>query len=209
MPGPPAPPADENRPPAPSNAYERSKATAELVALTFANSGLPVVIGRPEFIYGPGDIHVLGLYRAIKRGLFFYVGNGRSVCHPTYIDDAVSGLLGALRHGRPGQIYHIAGPEPVTFEQLAQTIARALAVRPPWLRLPRPLAWLGAALLELLAKVAGFTPPLSRTGVAFFSESRHFDWQKAHQEFGYRPTYDLADGVAATVAWYRAQGLLR
>jgi nucleoside-diphosphate-sugar epimerase len=208
MPGPPAPAADESRQPAPSNAYERSKATAELLALTFAKTGLPVVIGRPEFIYGPGDTHVLGLYRAIQRGVFFYVGNGHNICHPTYIEDAVAGLLGALRYGRPGEIYHIAGPEPVTFDQLAQTIAGELGVSPPRLRLPRSLAWSGAALLEILGKVARFTPPLSRTGVAFFSESRHFNWQKARQEFGYHPVYDLAAGVAATVAWYREQGYL-
>ncbi|MFO7537843.1 MAG: NAD-dependent epimerase/dehydratase family protein [Chloroflexota bacterium] len=208
MPAPPEPAAAETRPPAPSNAYERSKATAELLARTFAQAGLPVIIGRPEFIYGPGDTHVLGLYRAIQRGIFFYVGHGRNVCHPTYIDDAVTGLLGALRQGRPGEIYHIAGPEPVSFKQLGQTIAAELGVAPPRLRLPQPLAWSGAVLLELLGKVGRFTPPLSRTGVAFFSESRHFNWQKAAQEFGYQPTYELAAGVAATVAWYREQGYL-
>ena len=208
MAAPPAPAATEAWPTAPSNPYERSKAMAELVALTFAKSGLPVIIGRPEFVYGPGDTHVLGLYRAIQRGIFFYVGNGRSVCHPTYIDDAVDGLLAALRQGETGEIYHIAGPEPVTFEQLGQTIAAALAVRPPWLRLPRPLAWSGALGLELLGKIGRFTPPLSRTGVTFFSESRHFSWQKAQQAFGYEPAYNLSDGIIETINWCREKGYL-
>ena len=51
---------------APGNPYERSKAAAEQVALEFAAKGLPVVIARPGFVYGPGDKHVLGLFRAVQ-----------------------------------------------------------------------------------------------------------------------------------------------
>jgi dihydroflavonol-4-reductase len=64
-------PMDESSPLAPSNSYERSKALAEQYARQFARAGLPVVIVRPEFVYGPGDTHVLGLFQAIQRGVFF------------------------------------------------------------------------------------------------------------------------------------------
>ena len=95
---------DESSPLAPSNAYERSKALGEAVAAGFARDGLPLVVARPEFIYGPGDVHVLGLFRAIQRGLFFYIGDGTNTCHPTYVDDMVDGLLdsqGDLAGARP------------------------------------------------------------------------------------------------------------
>lgn len=202
------PPAGEETPLAPSNPYERSKAAAEQVALAFAAQGLPLVIARPEFIYGPGDQHVLGLFRAVQQGRFFYIDRGRHTCHPTYIDDAVDGLRRCLYHGQPGEIYHITGPRPVTFRELGQALAAALGVREPWLQLPRPVAWLGAAGLELLGKLTGRAAPLSRTGVAFFSEDRRFSWQKAHQALNYTPHYDLPAGLAATVAWYRAHDLL-
>lgn len=201
-------PADETTPLAPSNPYERSKAAAEKAALDFVDKGLPVIIARPEFIYGPGDTHVLGLFQAVQRGLFFYIGKGQAVCHPTYIDDAVRGMLLCLEKGVPGQIYHITGPRPVTFEEYGRTIAAALQVRPPWLRLPKFVALVGAIKLEFFGKILGFTPPLSRTGVAFFSENRRFSWQKARQQLGYQPQIDLADGVRRTVAWYRQQNLL-
>ena len=136
---------DESSPLAPSNAYERSKALGEAVAAGFARDGLPLVVARPEFIYGPGDVHVLGLFRAIQRGLFFYIGDGTNTCHPTYVDDMVDGLLACLRRGAPGGVYHIAGPRPLPFRELAETIAAALGVPPPRRRVPVPLAWLGAA----------------------------------------------------------------
>jgi nucleoside-diphosphate-sugar epimerase len=202
------PPATEEAPLAPSNAYERSKAAAEQVAADFIRSGLPLVIARPEFIYGPGDTHVLGLFRAVQQGRFFYIGQGHHTCHPTYIDDAVQGVILCLAEGRPGQIYHITGPQAVTFRQLGEAMADALGVRRPRLALPRPLAWLGAAGLELTGWLTGRSVPLSRTGVAFFSEDRRFSWRKAQIELGYQPAVDLTEGLIKTVAWYRQQGLL-
>ena len=202
------PPADETSPLSPSNPYERSKAAAEQVAQLYAKGGLPIIIARPEFIYGPTDWHVLGLFKAVRDGRFFTINGGHYTCHPTYIRDAVVGMMLALANGRPGHIYHIAGPEPVTFRELGQTIAAALAVSAPRVTLPRWLAWLGAAGLELVASLLNKQPPLSRTGVAFFSENRRFSWQKAHKELGYTPQFDLKRGVAETVAWYREKGLV-
>jgi len=199
---------DETMPPAPSNAYERSKALAESYAREFALAGLPVVIARPEFVYGPGDRHVLGIFQAVQRGVFFTIGNGGNHCHPTYIDDAVDGMLACLEQGQPGQAYQIAGPRPVSFRELAETIAAALDVQPPRLRVPRFIASLGAAGLEIVGGLTHRPIPLSRTGVAFFSEDRQFSIAKAQQELGYRPQIDLEEGVRRTVAWYRAEGLL-
>ncbi len=201
-------PAAESAPIAPSNPYERSKAAAEQVALKFANDGLDVVIARPEFVYGPGDRHVLGLFQAVQRGLFFMINGGRALCHPTFVVDAVNGMGACLQNGRKGHIYHITGPRPLTFQELGDTIALALNVRRPWLNLPKPLAWLGAFMLEAAAKVTGKTPPLSRTGVAFFSENRYFSWEKARNELGYSPLYDLEKGVRETVMWYKKNHLL-
>ena len=198
-------PAPEDAPYAPGNPYERRKAAGELVALEFASRGLPVIICRPGFVYGPGDRHVLRLFQGIGRGRFFYIDGGRHLCHPTFVADAVAGMLLCLRCGRSGSIYHIAGPRPVTFRELGETIATALGVRPPWMSLPRWSAMLGAIGLETMGRVTGWRPPLSRTGVAFFSEDRLYSWQKAHEELGYTPEYDLATGVARAIAWYRQQ----
>jgi nucleoside-diphosphate-sugar epimerase len=201
-------PAVEDLPYAPDNPYERSKMAGERIALEFAARGVPVVVGRPGFIYGPGDHHVLKLFRAVRDGKFFYIDGGHSLCHPTYIGDVVDGLLACLERGRVGGVYHITGPRPVTFRQLGETIAQVLGVRPPWLNVPLWAASTGAACLEMTGRLLGKTPPLSRTGVNFFSADRVFSWQKAHQDLGYTPSRELATGVADTVAWYRQHGWL-
>lgn len=199
---------DEAFPVAPSNGYERSKALAEQYVAEFVAGGLPVVVARPEFVYGRGDMHVLGLFRAIQRGAFFYIGDGRNDCHPTYVTDAADGLVLALQRGTAGEVYQITGLRPVSFRELAETVASELGVTPPRFSVPRPLALAGATALEGVGRLSGRDVPLSRTGVAFFSESRRFTWAKAQQALGYAPQVELPEGVARTVAWYRANGQL-
>jgi nucleoside-diphosphate-sugar epimerase len=201
-------PAREEAPLAPSNPYERSKAAAEEVVHEFIGRGLSVIIARPEFIYGPGDRHVLGLFRAVLRGHFFYIDGGRHFCHPTYIDDAVDGMLSCLSRGQNGETYHVTGPRPVTFRDLAETIASALGVRPPRFSIPRRLALAAADGLEASVKLLGRKPQLSRSAVAFFSEDRRFSWQKAHSDLGYSPQHDIASGISLTSQWYRKRGWL-
>lgn len=201
-------PADEQRPVAPSNAYERSKAAAEDVAHEFIDRGLPVIIARPEFIYGPGDLHVLGLFKAVRHQQFFYIDAGRHLCHPTFIDDAVNGILACMVQGKAGHTYHITGPRPVSFRELAETIAATLKVPAPRLSVPRWLALLGASGLEFSGKLTGWKPPLTGSAVCFFSEDRKFSYRKARDELGYSPEHDLDSGILRTSQWYSAQGLL-
>ncbi len=203
------PPADETRPHAPSNIYEATKSEGEKLALAFARrTDLPLTVIRPEFVYGPGDTHVLGLFQAIQKGRFFYIGDGESRVHPTFIDDAVRGMVLGEKAGQTGRVYHIAGPEPVTIRRLATTIAEAVGVSPPRLRLPRFLALGIAAALEAAALVLPFRPPLSRSAVNFFTETRAFSTARAQTELDYQAQVSLSEGIRRTVDWYRDQGLL-
>lgn len=201
-------PAAEDAPCRPSNSYERSKAAGEAIAHEFAARGLPIILVRPEFVYGPGDRHVLKLFQAIRRGRFFYIDAGRHRCHPTFIDDAITGMLLCMARGRPGEIYHVTGPRSVTFRELAEAIAAALGVSPPKLSLPRWSVMTAAVASEAIAPTIGRVPPISRTAVAFFSEDRSFSWKKAHDELSYVPKRDIGAGAAETVDWYRQHGWL-
>jgi dihydroflavonol-4-reductase len=203
------PPADETWPRAPSNVYELTKSEGEQLALSFAErTGLPVTVIRPGFVYGPGDARTLPLFRAVRDGRFFLIGAGESCVQPTFVGDAVRGMLLGERAERKARVYQIVGPEPVSVRRLAATIADALGVSPPQRRVPRFLARLAAGGADLMTTVSPFRSALSRRAVRFLTETRTFSTARAQAELGYRAQVSLAEGVCRTVAWYRGQGWL-
>lgn len=203
------PPADETWPHAPSNIYETSKSEGEKLAMTFAQRmGLSLTVVRPEFVYGPGDTHVLNLFRAIQKRRFFYIGSGQNCVHPTFVDDAVQGIALCETAGQPGRVYHIAGAEAVTICQLATTIAEALGVAATRLHVPRLLARAAVFGFELAALFLPIRLPLSRSAFNFFTETRAFSIARAQAELGYQVEVPLVEGVRRTVAWYQEHGLL-
>lgn len=202
--------ADETWPLNPSNGYERSKAEAERIATEFHRDGrIAVSIVRPEFVYGPGDHHVLGLFRAIQDRRFVLIGSGASLLHPTYIDDVTQSVLSVLGgNAYDGMPLLVAGPRPVTVRELAETIAESIGVHFRLVRLPRSVAFGGATLCEVLGRVLGRDMPLTFSRVRFFTENRAFTTDRAEAVLRYKPCFSLQEGVSRTVEWYRKEGLL-
>jgi dihydroflavonol-4-reductase len=204
------PPADESAPFAPGDIYQATKAEGEGLALDYhRRRGLPVSVVRPGAIYGPGETRLLKLFRAIARGRYAIVGDGRSYYHPVYIDDLVQGFLLALdREEAVGESFLICGPEYVTQADLAATIARHTGGRVLPFRIPaRPIQWAGD-LVEAVCVPLGLEPPLHRRRVDFWTKSRAFSTQKARLWLGYVPRVGLEEGIARTAAWYREAGWL-
>jgi dihydroflavonol-4-reductase len=202
--------ADESFPYNPSNLYEETKCEAEKELISFAKrEGLPITIIRPEFVYGPGDIHVLGLFKAVQAGKFFILGNGRSLLHPTYIDDLIQGISLCIDNKEAiGKTFLITGENPISVEDLAKTIAEELGVSLPKVKIPLSIANIAAVLFEWGAKVANYEPLLTMSRVKFFTENRSFSCRKAGDELGYIPRVGFKEGVRRTVRWYRDNGYL-
>lgn len=202
--------ADEFFPLNPSNAYERSKSEAEKEILSYCKKeGIPFTIIRPEFVYGPGDMHVLGLFKAIKARRFFLLGYRSSFLHPTYIDDLINGISLCLDNKSAiDKIYLIIGGKHLTVREIAEIIAEELNVRLPKKRIPLILAQLAAYVWELGGKIFDFEPPLTRSRIHFFSENRAFSYQKAWSELRYSPKVDFREGVRRTISWYKENNCL-
>jgi nucleoside-diphosphate-sugar epimerase len=204
------PPANETAPMAPGDIYQATKAEAEKAALAFHRArGVPVVVIRPGAIYGPGETRLLKLFRAIARGRYAIVGDGRSFYHPVYIDDLVRGYLLALERAEAvGEAFLICGPRYVTQSELADLIAGATGGRVLPFRIPaRPLLLLAAAV-EAACVPLGIEPPLHRRRVEFWTKSRAFTIEKARQRLGYEPLVDVEEGITRTATWYREAGWL-
>ena len=201
--------ADEAAPYQPTNAYEETKAQAEALVRMAAQEGLPAVIVRPGLVYGPGDFHLLGFFRAIQRRQFRPLGRRSVWLHPIYIDDMTEALLRCGHHPRAvGDCFHIAGTEPVTVAQLAATIACAEGAAPPCGHIPLPAARAVALVGDVLPARLKPLVPLTRSRLDFLTHSRVYNVTKARQVLDFAAATDLPTGIARSVAWYRQHGYL-
>jgi nucleoside-diphosphate-sugar epimerase len=197
--------ANESFPYNPSNIYEQTKCQAEESVINFCTrENIPYTIIRPEFVYGPEDTHVLGLFKAVQQRKFVFIGKGETLLHPTYIDDLIHGIHLCTRSEKAvGKIYFITGEKPITVKELVGIMAEELKVAPPNTKLPLSIAYLGARIMEWAGKLMKFNPPLTKSRVRFFTENRAFSNEKAAAELGYTPQIDFRDGVKRTVRWYK------
>ena len=199
------PPADENAPYNPGDAYQRSKLDGEKIAMEYFRSGrIRGVVIRPAMVYGPGDTRNLKMFRMIARRKFFYVGDGKTKVHFVDVRDLAHGFILAMEHDElNAEIYHVPGPKSVTQKEMAEMIANELGVRPPWIHLPvKPMQWLGSAC-EAICAPLGIDPPIFRRRVDFFTKHREFNGAKAARDLGYRPAQSLEDEVREITRWYR------
>jgi nucleoside-diphosphate-sugar epimerase len=197
-------PAAENAPVAPTNPYEATKLEGELLALkAYKEQGLPVTVVRPGFVYGPGDLHLLGFFSSINKGLFRVIDGGKALLHPIYIDDMISAfLLCSQRPEALGRSYNIAGERPVTIRELAAAIAHALDKELPSGSIPLWLANLAADIFAVVPGFQGERAPLTRSRVQFLTNSRVYNCRRAVDELGFKATVDLERGMRQTAEWY-------
>ncbi|VVC03741.1 L-arabinose 1-dehydrogenase (NAD(P)(+)) [Candidatus Bilamarchaeum dharawalense] len=199
--------ADEDHMYNPINIYEKTKIEGEKLVFEYAKK-LPVIIVRPEWVYGPGDLHLISFFKAVDSGKFVFFNGGKSTLHPTYIDDAVEGImLTASNPNAIGHAFNIAGPRPVRIRELIAAMADALGKKIPRISIPGPVAYMGGLVLDysfgLFAK-----PPLSVAQVRYLTENRAFSYEKANRVLGYKPKVDIKQGITRTVEWYKAQSLI-
>jgi dihydroflavonol-4-reductase len=185
--------------------YGYAKRQSELAALEFAEHGLEVVVVNPSIVLGPGDLNQISgsLVIAAARGqAFLWVDGGTNIIH---IDDVADGHLAALRSGRSGQRYLLAG-ENFTWEQIFNGLTEIAGRRKPWLHLPTVLVSPAAAAVDLLSNIL----PLPLNGNQL-RMSRYYLWygtSKAVDELGFHPSRDFHQAAEETYTWYREQGAL-
>ncbi len=204
------PPAHENSPYNPGDAYQETKLEGERIAQEYMKAGdIPIAIFRPAGIYGPGDMRFLKLIKSIKNGRFLMIGSGEINYHMVYIDDLVDGiLLCGEKEEAVGNIFILAGEEIVTLNRLVQIISNLVGTKPPRFKVPFKPVYLAGHLCEIVCKPFGINPPIFRRRVDFFRKTRSFDISKAKKVLGYQPKVNLETGLKRTIDWYSQEGLL-
>jgi nucleoside-diphosphate-sugar epimerase len=204
-----AQPAREDAPMRPTNAYEETKAEAEIAVRNAHAHGLPAVVVRPGLVYGPGDLHLLGFFKAVLSGHFRPIGREPVFLHPIYIDDMTDAFLRCATYPNAvGECYNIAGREPASLADLAHAIAEAAGAKPPSGNIPLPVARAAARIGDLLPARFRNRAPLTTSRLDFLTHSRVYSVSKAQRELGFAAPTDLPTGIDLAVGWYREHGLL-
>jgi dihydroflavonol-4-reductase len=164
--------------------YFVSKLRGERAALAAGGRGLEVVVVRPSYVLGPGDVHGSSASTVIalaRRRIPGWVDGGASFCD---VRDVAHGHAEALLRGRAGEVYHLGGHDLPMSAFIPRTCALA-GVRPPP-RVPYAVAWANAGLQELAARAAGRRPKITRELVRAASLYTYVSSEKARRELGYR-----------------------
>jgi len=201
-------PIDEHCPLEPNNIYEVTKLEAEEIVNDYGKR-LPTVIARISETYGPGDRRLLKLFKGIQKNVILIIGRGKNLHHLIYIDDLIEGLLlAADSEEAKGKTFLFVGKEAVETQGMVAEVARQLEARGPVIRLPLTPFLVLAVIMEATCRPLGIQPPLHRRRMDFFRKSFNFSGTEAREVLGFVPKTDLAEGVAATLRWYREEDLL-
>jgi nucleoside-diphosphate-sugar epimerase len=199
---------NEGSPLQPDNIYGLTKLEAEKLVHSYQDK-LPIVIIRISETYGPGDLRLLKLFKAIQKRLFLMIGSGRNMHHPIYVDDLVGGLIFAARAEKAvGQTFVLSGKEPISTRDMVQVIAEELGTSLPKVCAPLPLFLALAMLVEALCRPVGIQPPLHRRRMDFFRKSFMFRQEKARDYLGFTAQHGFKEGVAEAAKWYTQMGYL-
>ena len=166
----------------PRNPYSASKAGADRLAYSYwATYGVPVVVTRASNNYGshqfPEKVIPLFVTNAIDELPLPLYGDGLNVRDWLHVDDHCSAIDLLIDAGQSGEVYNIGGGNEVKNVDLTHRIL-ALTKRPP----------------SLIKPVAD-RPGHDRRYALDTGKLRGLGW---------RPDVPFDDGLAATVAWYRA-----
>jgi len=188
--------------------YTQSKVEAERVALDYHRQhGIPVVVLRPGFVYGPRDRTLLPtMVRNLKRRVVRYVGGGRSALNSTYVGNLVDAILLAVEQPKAvGQVYNITDGEFVTKRKFFETVASSLGLKPPMMGGPLWGAKIIAKSLEKRARRLGWTEPprLTMARLKFLGMNLDFSIAKARKELGYNPRVGFDEGIQKALDWYK------
>ena len=185
----------EDDPPAPQDAYGRSKYAAEQALLRFGQeTGLDVVIVRPPLVYGPEvRANFLRLMDAVWKGMPLPLGSVRAMRSLVYVNNLADALARCATDPRAAhQCFHVADGDDPTVAGLARSLGAHLE-RPAWL-VPVPTSW-----LRLAGRLTHRSPQVER-----LVGSLQVDSGRIRSVLGWQPPYSAEDGLAATARWYRS-----
>jgi nucleoside-diphosphate-sugar epimerase len=206
-PAPPRAPRSEDDPPAPINAYGRSKLAGErAVALV---DGLRWTTLRPGVVYGPRDRALLPLFKVARRGLLPLVGRTDAAYTFIHVRDLVRAIAAAIERPAVGDTIFAGHREAVTTRALLEGIRAATGAGAAIVPVPMALTRLAALAGDIAGRLRGRPTVInSRRYAELGSEGFVCRVDGLRDRLGVVAQIGLREGLADAFAWYRTAGWL-
>lgn len=165
------------------------------------HSGLTYTIFRPSVIYGPEDQSINLFARHIQRLAFFpIIGDGTYQLQPVPVWTVARAFALALELPQTeNKIYEVGGPEPLTFNEAIDTIARVLGRKIKKIHQP---VWCMSFAAHLCGRFRWF--PLTPGQLRMLLEGSTCDPTAFYQDFGLTPEH-FAEGLASYLKEKRSE----
>ncbi|HEX8741937.1 MAG TPA: NAD(P)H-binding protein [Thermoleophilaceae bacterium] len=129
--------------------FFRAKALAEEAV---SASEIPSVVFAPSIVYSPRDPWIRLLERMSLLPVMPISGSGQARYQPIWADDAAACVMAALRgEGGGRDRFELAGPDTLSYDDMARETLRALRRRRRLVHVPTPVVRRGLRALEALA----------------------------------------------------------
>ena len=203
-------PADENTPceagKTPPTFYDYSKMLAEQACWEHHRQGkIQVSMIRIVSAYGPRDRLLADrVYKQTSFPIVFWPGNANPRYSIVYVSDIADlAILAATSDKAIGQVYNVAGPQPVRLKDFAKAMAKAQGGPKIWVTIPYSVTCFFAALMEDFAKLrrAKGMPFMNRYYMKQVRKEGYLDGSKAKTELGWVPQTSLEEGTKQYVQW--------
>ncbi len=147
-------------------------------------SGIPYTIFRPSVIYGPEDQSLNLFARQIKTlRMVPVVGNGLYQMQPVPVTTVAQAFALALELPHTeNRVYEVGGPEPLTFNEIIDTLAEVLGRR---VLKAHIMVWSLRLLTGLFGRFPWF--PLTTGQIRMLLEGNICDATAFYQDFGLEP----------------------
>lgn len=196
------------------NLYAMTKRLAELAVAESARKcpGMHHVMLRPRAIFGPYDQVLLPRVAALlkeRNGRLPLPRGGNTVLDLTYVDNVVHAmtLASAAKHVPSGSVYNVTNDDPraigAVLQQLfVEEMGQPFQIAP----VPYPMLDIAARGLEVVAKLTGREPKLTRYSVGALAFDMTLDLTAIKADLGYTPVVSMDEGIRRTAAWMKQNG---